>query len=167
MGGGKALAKRLVIDLNACDACEQCAVQCAYFYRPKATDHGVLSLREAATFLLVCRRCEEASCVAACRFNALERQADGVLLRHNLRCVSCKCCCQACPFGTIYPDTVPFYASRCDFCAGFPEREPPCVSSCVKRALTFREVDTAREQDVFVLSDGLAARGPKWEKKDG
>jgi Fe-S-cluster-containing hydrogenase component 2 len=111
------VAKRLFIDLNKCDGCDKCAVKCAYFYRSQAADHGVLALREMAAFALVCRRCEDPSCVAACKFEALERQGDGVLKRHNLRCVSCKSCSHACPFGTIYPETLPFYVSACDFCA--------------------------------------------------
>ena len=53
------MAKRLFIDLDKCDACETCAVECAAFYRTGAADHGVLQLRELATFALVCRRCEQ------------------------------------------------------------------------------------------------------------
>ena len=89
--------KRLLIDLQACDHCyaEQggCAVDCG----------GLLSVREQATFELVCRRCAVASCVLACPFGALERTDDGIIKRHNMRCVSCKSCALACPFGVI-PD---------------------------------------------------------------
>ena len=109
--------KRLLVDLNTCDACDTCEVQCSYMYRPHAADHGMLALRERATFLLICRRCEDPACVAACRFEALERE-DEVIKRHNMRCVSCKCCSHACPFGTIYPETVPFYVTSCDYCIG-------------------------------------------------
>ena len=95
------MTKRLIIDLALCDQCDSCAVGCG----------GLLSLREKATFELVCRRCAHASCIIACPFDALERLDDGaVIRRHNLRCVSCKLCAQACPFGTIYPDLLPFYS---------------------------------------------------------
>ena len=160
------MAKRLLIDLNKCDACERCEVDCAAFYRAKATDHGVLSLREMATFALVCRRCEDPGCVAACKFDALERQADGILKRYNLRCVSCKCCAHACPFGTIYPDAVPFYVTRCDFCVAEKGEEPPCVPSCSRGALEYREVDPSGEEGVYLLGEHLAVRAPKWEKED-
>ena len=38
----------------------------------------------------------------------------GVIMRYNLRCVSCKSCALACPFGTIYTEMLPFYATHCD-----------------------------------------------------
>lgn len=160
------MAKRLFIDLNKCDACEKCSVNCAYFYRPQVADHGLLFLREMATFALVCRRCENPSCVAACKFDALERQADGILKRHNLRCVSCKSCSYACPFGTIYPETVPFYVSRCDFCVRMDDANPPCVTSCNGQAIEFREVDEAPKDGVFLVGAHLAVRAPRWNKKD-
>jgi len=159
------MAKRLLIDLNKCDACETCDVECSYMYRAKATDHGILTLRERATFMLVCRRCEDPSCVAACRFEALERQDDGVLKRYNMRCVSCKCCSHACPFGTIYPDTVPFYATQCDYCLSSRVDDPPCLASCSNGAIEYREVDDG-EEGVYLLDDKLAVRAAKWEKED-
>ncbi|MFC1461895.1 4Fe-4S dicluster domain-containing protein [Verrucomicrobiota bacterium] len=159
------MAKRLFIDLDKCDQCEKCAVDCGYFYRQAATDHGVLTLREAATFLLVCRRCEEPCCVAACAHEALERQDDGVLKRYNMRCVSCKCCSHACPFGTIYPETVPFYVTNCDFCVTSAD-QPPCVASCEKNAIEYRDVEESEEDSIYVLNDNLAVHAVKWKKKD-
>jgi Fe-S-cluster-containing dehydrogenase component len=159
------MAKRLVIDLNRCEECATCTVECAYFYRPRASDHGMLTVREAATFALVCRRCENPNCVDACRFDALERGEDGVLKRHNLRCVSCKCCTLACPFGTIYPDAVPFYVTGCDYCAEGSIPQPPCVAGCSKGAVAYREVAEGEEPDVCVVNEHLAVRGPRWDKQ--
>ena len=158
--------KRLLIDLNTCDECETCTIDCGAFYRAKMIDHGVLSLREMATFLLMCRRCEDPSCVAACRFEALERQDDGVLKRYNLRCVSCKCCSHACPFGTIYPEALPFYVTQCDFCVATADQEPPCVPSCEKKAISFEEIGDKEEADLHLVGDNLAVRAATWNKKD-
>ncbi|MBU1694814.1 MAG: 4Fe-4S ferredoxin [Verrucomicrobia bacterium] len=159
------MGKRLFIDLEKCTDCAKCEVQCAYFYRPKATDHGALALRELANFAIFCRRCEDASCVAACRFEALERQEDGVLKRYNLRCVSCKCCSHACPFGTILPDTLPFYVTNCDFCLQKEGVEPPCVVSCVNKAIEYREVAESAKEGIFIVNDWLAVHSPRWDKK--
>ncbi len=160
------MAKRLFIDLNKCDACDACAAACAYPYRPRPEDHGLLALRELATFALVCRRCEEPCCVAACKFRALERQPDGVLRRHNLRCVSCKCCSHACPFGTIYPETLPFYATACDLCAAAGDAAPPCVATCPGHALEFREVEASPKDGIFLVGERLAVKAPRWDKQD-
>lgn len=159
------MPKRLFIDLNLCDDCASCEVRCGYFYRPGAADHGVLTLREEATFLLVCRRCEEPACVAACRFDALERREDGRLKRHNLRCVSCACCVHACPFGTIYPDAVPFYTSRCDFCLSGAGADPACVTGCRRGAIAYREESELEGEDIHRVGEHLAVRAPKWEKE--
>ena len=159
------MAERLLIDLNRCDDCENCSVDCTYFYRPHASDHGILQLRELGTFLTVCRQCEDPSCVAACRFDALERQDDGILKRYNMRCVSCKCCAHACPFGTIYPDALPFFVTRCDYCMGTSGKAPPCVATCEKGAIEFREVDEAEAEDIHIIGEHLAVKAPKWEKE--
>lgn len=162
------MAKRLVLDTTKCDACTtECTVKCDYFYLPSVMDHGISSLRELIAYQVVCRRCEEPSCVAACRFQALERQEDGALRRYSMRCVSCKSCSQACPFGTIYPELLPFFVTRCDYCMKSLESgELKCLSSCAQKAIEFREVDEATEKDVFIVNDALATRAPKWNKKD-
>ena len=150
--------KRLVIDLDACDRCfgEEggCAVECA----------GLRSVREQATFALVCRRCKFASCIAACPFDALERLDDGgVIRRHNLRCVSCKLCALACPFGTIFPEMLPFYQVNCDGCAGAEQKA--CVAACRRGAMEYREVDPG-EAGVHIIDEYLAARADRWVRCD-
>jgi Fe-S-cluster-containing dehydrogenase component len=159
-------SKRLVIDLEACDQCDRCAIECAYFYKPQPEDHGVLALRESATFDLVCRRCRQASCIEACPCSALERQPSGVIRRYNLRCVSCKSCAHACPFGTIYEDMLGFYRTPCDHCLSRSlDTAPPCVGSCRCGAIEYRLVD-AEEPGVHIVDEHLAARAPKWLKQE-
>jgi Fe-S-cluster-containing dehydrogenase component len=147
------MTRRLILDLASCDQCDSCTVGCG----------GLLSLRERATFELICRRCEQASCIIACPFDALERREDGgVIKRHNLRCVSCKLCAQACPFGTIYTDLLPFYEINCDGC---PATEPPCVAACHRGALEFREIDPA-EPNVHIINEHFAARAEQWVRRE-
>lgn len=160
------MSKRLVIDLNKCDECKACTVKCDYFYQPQVTDHGMIALREMIAYALVCRRCENPSCVEACRFEALERQTDGILKRHNMRCVSCKCCSQACPFGTIYPEVIPFFAVKCDYCMNTLKKNiPTCLPKCDKNAVEFKEVEDGKD-GIFIVNDYLAAKAPKWDKKN-
>ena len=145
----EASKKRLIIDLAACDACAECS----------AGDR-ILILRERATFELVCRRCAHASCILACPFDARERAGDGaVIKRHNLRCVSCKSCALACPFGTIYTELLPFYTGG-ESVAG--DRLPQL---CKNGALEFREVESD-EPGVHIIDEFLAARVRAWRKDD-
>jgi Fe-S-cluster-containing hydrogenase component 2 len=146
---------------------------------------GIFSLREKATFELICRRCENASCVVACPFEAIEKTHDGIIKRHNMRCVSCKSCAIACPFGTIYAEMLPFYEVNCDDClstaserstpsrrSGFIREDldlefdpPPCVPACPHNALEYRAVDPA-EPGVHIVDEFLAARARKWVKAE-
>jgi Fe-S-cluster-containing hydrogenase component 2 len=87
----------------------------------------------------------------------------GIIKRHNLRCVSCKLCAQACPFGTIYPEMLPFYAVRCDGCAGRGEKS--CVAGCRQGAIEYRLVEPD-EEGVHIVDEYLAARVEKWVKRE-
>ena len=156
------MTKRLVIDLEKCTRCQQCAARCSYFYRAKSSDRGVETLRERASFALLCRRCPDPSCITACAFGALERRPDGLLQRHNLRCVACKLCAHACPFGIIDPDVLNFHETPCDFCAGSAGDTPPlCVTTCTGGALDHREVEPSEER-VHLIGEHLAAVADAW-----
>jgi Fe-S-cluster-containing hydrogenase component 2 len=157
--------KRLVIDLRKCDQCQTCTAGCGYYERPNPGENGLAGLRQRATFALICRRCLHASCIEACAFNALERGDDAILQIHNLRCVSCKMCAHACPFGTIYTDMLPFYQLNCDPCLDVSTEEPSCVSSCPHGALEYRLTDVS-ETDVHVIDPHLAARAKRWVRRE-
>lgn len=161
--------KYLVIDLQTCDQCQSgntsCTVSCGYHDRLNVEDHGLSGLRERATFALVCRRCSSASCINACVFDALERGPEGIIKRHNMRCVSCKMCAHACPFGTIYTDMLSFYQVNCDLCLDQLDTEPLCVASCPHGALEFRVIDP-NEMDVHVVDQHLAARTNRWVRQE-
>ena len=156
--------KYLVIDLQKCDRCESCTVDCGYHDRLETEENGLSGLRERATFALLCRRCNTASCITACMFDALERGPDGVIKRHNLRCVSCKMGAHACPFGTIYTDMLSFYQVNCDLCLE-QATEPPCVARCANGALEFRMIEPS-ETAVHVIDQHLAARANRWLRQE-
>lgn len=158
------MAKRIVIDLDKWRDNPDEDVRCVYLYHPD--NRGVATLREIAAFEVYCRRCEVASCVEACPHSALEKNDDGVLVRHNLRCVRCMSCAAACPFGTILDEALLFHAAGCDYCESLGEGAVPgCVESCSSGALEYREVGPD-EEDVVLVGDKLAVTGRVWEKND-
>jgi len=131
--------KKLLIDLDICSKCEECGMLCSYTQHPD--NNGITSLREFAHFALLCRRCEDSPCVASCTWQALEFQPFNALKRYMMRCTSCKSCSRACPFGAIYPETIPFIAARCDLCIGrlAAGAHPICVESCGHGGLKYEE----------------------------
>jgi len=108
--------KKLYIDLDKCLDCAEEKCSCSYNFHPG--NNGIISLREMASFAVICRKCEQGTCVLSCPKEALEKKEDGVLKRYNMRCVACKSCTLACPFGTIIPELIPYKVSGCDFCIG-------------------------------------------------
>lgn len=160
---------RLYVDLNACQgsSCKQCVIECSYFYHPD--NIGVLSVTELASYALACRRCDDPHCVAACPADALEQLAekDNLLIRHNMRCVGCKTCSHACPYGTIYPENVPLLIHVCDFCFDRRDQdgEPMCIGSCPYGALALHSSDQELSDDDFVVGDNLIIHSTHWMRE--
>ncbi len=164
--------RRLFVDLDICagQECENCVIQCSYFYhRQFPGNNGIISVAELATYYLVCRRCEEPHCVNACPVEALEQQEDKekILIRHNMRCISCKSCSHACPYGTIYPELVPFLISNCDFCFDRrnKEDEPLCIKTCPYGALRLVSGDIKLDENTFLLGENLVVHSTHWDRE--
>jgi Fe-S-cluster-containing hydrogenase component 2 len=146
---------KLFIDLDICESCKECTAKCSYYYHPQ--NDGVISLREIATFSLVCRHCDQGTCILACPKDALERLDTGIVKRYNMRCISCKSCSFACPFGTIYPEIVPYISSICDYCQDRLDEIPLCVRTCNKEeAIKFIEdVEEDKEKGIYKINENL------------
>ncbi|MDI6757693.1 MAG: 4Fe-4S binding protein [Endomicrobiia bacterium] len=160
--------KKLVVDIEKCYACAKCEAGCSYFYHSAPVNNGIERSMAKACQYLVCRRCEEASCIKSCPNKALERNPSGILERHSMLCTSCKSCAMACPFGVIYEDILPFKTSGCDWCAGrtSDDKPPFCVTTCPSRALSWAEVSADDPlKNIYVLNDYLAVHTVVWEKK--
>jgi Fe-S-cluster-containing dehydrogenase component len=160
---------RLFVDLDICASgeCRDCHIKCSYFYHPD--NNGVISLVELATYALVCRKCEEPHCVNACPVEALEQQKEKnkVLMRHNMRCVSCRSCSHACPYGTIYPELVPFLVHICDFCLDRKEQrgEPLCINTCSYGALRLKIASDLLAENTFFVGDNLIVHSTHWTRE--
>ena len=156
--------KRLFIDLEKLYDCKDVTAECSYYYHPG--NDGITRLREMAQFLFICRKCEEAPCIKACPKEALEKQEDGTVKRYTMRCISCKSCSHACPFGTIPLETLPYLVSQCDVCIDrVKDGEPVCVKTCsVKDAVKFIEVDESEKDDIFLIGKNIAVHAKPWKK---
>ena len=146
---------KLLLDLDICEKCNECTAKCSYYYHPQ--NDGVIALRELATFSVVCRKCNEGTCVLSCPQDALERLDTGIVKRYNMRCISCKSCSYACPFGTIYPEVIPYLVSKCDYCGDRSQDVPLCVKTCSKEGAikVVEEIQEEPEKGIYKVTDNL------------
>jgi len=164
--------KRLFIDIPAIleSGITADSIKCEYMFHRK--NNGQFSLLEVVEFSAYCRQCKEAFCVDACPKEALEHQESGLIKRYNMRCVGCKSCILACPFGTIFPEVINYVTSKCDYCLNQlednPDYQPACVKTSPENAFVMKEIekeDSAKH--IFFVGEHLAVRTPSWLNKEG
>ena len=145
-------------------------IECEYMYHRENDGH--FSLLEVAEFSAYCRQCKDAFCVSACPKEALERLDNGTIKRFNMRCVGCKSCVLACPFGTIFPEIINYVTAKCDYCLSKLEADPDYLPVCTNTAPnnTFMVVELDEEdpkKNIFFAGEHLAVKSHNWKYKEG
>jgi len=86
---------------------------------------------EKKPFLVLCNHCENPPCVRACPTQAtFKRESDGIVMMDFHRCIGCRFCMAACPFGARsfnYRDPRPFIK---ELNRSFPTRTKGVVEKC-------------------------------------
>lgn len=86
-----------------------------------------------------CMHCTDANCVTACPVEAQSYYPQGFVVTNQERCIGCKACVLACPYGVVNEDKISGTAKKCHFCFDrvLNSLEPACVKVCPTDALTF------------------------------
>jgi len=133
------------------------------------------TLRERPV-LLLCNHCENPPCVRVCPTQATFKREDGIVMMDYHRCIGCRYCMAACPFGarsfnfrdprpyikTIdpgYPTRTKGVVEKCNFCEErlFDGKQPACVEACKNGSIVFGEMTPGT--DVYkVVSTNYAIR---------
>ncbi|MCL1061665.1 4Fe-4S binding protein [Shewanella benthica] len=150
-------------DPNQCIGCRTCEVACVLSHqddnRISAFDPTrfyprlTLVRNGQVTTPIMCRQCEDAPCAQVCPNNAIYRENGQVHVIQE-RCIGCKTCAVACPFGAMnvvaYPverkststlfamNTIKAQALKCDLC-DHRQQGPACVEVCPTNALRIIE----------------------------
>ena len=131
-----------------CLNCQACVEACRKFNKtpePRPARRHITKYEKDGEALFVstsCMHCEEPACASVCPAGAIKKAEDGVVYVDKDRCIGCKYCYQARPFG------VPTYSSaamdKCDCCTlggTRPGNAPRCAEACKFGALHFGTVD--------------------------
>jgi Fe-S-cluster-containing dehydrogenase component len=88
---------------------------------------------EHRPFAVLCNHCENPPCVRACPTQAtFKREGDGIVLMDFHRCIGCRFCMAACPFGSRsfnFRDPRPFLSEK-EINKAFPTRMMGVVEKC-------------------------------------
>jgi molybdopterin-containing oxidoreductase family iron-sulfur binding subunit len=101
----------MTVDLEKCVGCRACMVACKVENNTPETSYWmyVFRLEEGVfpetriTFLpRPCQHCDNAPCVKVCPVGARYKRDDGIVATDWERCIGCRYCQVACPYGVNY-----------------------------------------------------------------
>ena len=133
------MAKILMTHPDKCTGCRNCELACSWeheaSFRLQATRVHVYTWeREGFSAPMMCQQCADAPCVQVCTPHALQRDAaTGVVELSHEKCIGCRMCVLACPFGNAVWDAVSSTIHKCDTCDG----DPACAKACPTQALAW------------------------------
>lgn len=101
----------MVIDLEKCTGCQACTAACAMensrlpgenWQEVIFFSEGKYPSVELKWFPRPCMHCENPSCLQVCPTGATYKTSDGVVLVDWDKCIGCKYCMIACPYGARF-----------------------------------------------------------------
>ena len=151
------MSKAILYDATLCIGCKLCERACAernnlpyddtVAAEPQQSAHKftVVLAQEEKFMRRLCMNCEDPTCVSVCPVAALRKSDLGPVTYDESRCIGCRYCMLACPFG------VPKYewnnmlprVRKCDMCAERVAAGQPtaCAEVCPTGATKFGDRD--------------------------
>lgn len=133
------------INADKCRGCKTCEMACSthHFKESNPTRsriRGVTEMHDGVLYSapVVCQQCEDPVCQAVCPFDAIYKSHEtGAKLVDETKCVGCRRCVYACPFGGTMVDEQTKISTKCVLCDG----DPQCVKFCPFGALDYVRSD--------------------------
>ena len=151
------MSKALLYDATMCIGCKQCEKACSEKNKlpyddniaaeEKQSEHKyTVVLTKGDKFMRrLCMNCNEPACASVCPVGALHKTALGPVVYEENRCMGCRYCMVACPFG------VPKYewnkvlprVQKCTMCSDrvTAGKQTACAEACPTGATKFGERD--------------------------
>ncbi len=132
---------------------------------------------ENKNFPVLCNQCKNPPCVEVCPTQATFVRPNGIVAMDWHRCIGCRYCMAACPYGSrsfnwrdprpFIKDPNPDYPTRtvgvvekCTFCDDRVAQglEPICVDACPEKALVFGNLNDPKSEVRKLLKDNFSIR---------
>lgn len=134
-------------------------------YRDEATENHQLPI--------MCNHCDNPPCVRACPTQATFRTKDGLVVMDYHRCIGCRFCMAACPYGSRsfnwrdprpfikelnvdFPSRMRGVVEKCTFCSERVEKGqlPACVEACGEsKAMVFGNLNDPNSEIRKILKE--------------
>jgi Fe-S-cluster-containing dehydrogenase component len=108
----------MVIDLDKCTGCQECTIACKeennvpygspaeqshrqspFWHKVIAATEGEYPSANTEMIPMPCMHCDNPPCVMVCPAKATFKRKDGIVIQNYRRCIGCKYCMVACPYG--------------------------------------------------------------------
>jgi len=155
--------KGILTDVTKCIGCGDCVKACSQRnglpaipqkdYRSRDGLSGerytsILHIKKDGQTSFVrkqCRHCLEPACVSACIVGALQTTPEGAVIYDKDKCIGCRYCMMACPFGIPryeWKSPIPFI-QKCTLCYEQIKDggSPACTAACKQQATIFGDRD--------------------------
>ena len=133
----------IMANSQQCIGCRACEVACVMAHNGEQHALSERHFHPRITVLrsgekshpVTCHHCENAPCAQSCPNGAISKCDDSVQVNQQ-KCIGCKACVVACPFGTMEIIVTPLdngsvkaSANKCDLCLTRPHG-PACIENC-------------------------------------
>ena len=144
----------IVVNLDRCTGCFGCEIAC------KMENNVALGQRWSKVFTVgpvgeypnmtryalptMCQQCKDAPCVHVCPTGASYRDSNtNVVLVDKEKCIGCKYCMMACPYGVRSWNKTEKCVEKCTVCGQLTSagKLPACVKSCAAGARFYGDLD--------------------------
>jgi Fe-S-cluster-containing dehydrogenase component len=163
------MKKAFIIDLSVCNGCYCCQIACKdehvandwspyakpqpdtgqFWVKVDETVRGTVPKVKVSYIPKMCLHCDDAECIKVCRYEAISRREDGLVIIDPAKCAGCKLCADYCPHGMIYFNEGLNLAQKCTGCAHLLDDGwdvPRCVDNCPTGALKFGDESVFAEE---------------------
>jgi molybdopterin-containing oxidoreductase family iron-sulfur binding subunit len=126
---------------------------------------------------LLCNQCDNPPCVRVCPTKATWKREDGIVMMDWHRCIGCRYCMAACPYGSRsfnwmdprahlarqnpdFPTRAKGVVEKCNFCEERLAKGdlPACVQACPQEAMIFGDLGDANSKIRKLLQSRYSIR---------